>query len=327
MSRLRLSFACAPYDFVRPILDGDVRVEGVDLTGVRVAPAAELFWRQLRHEEFDIAELSLSNYLMETARGVDRFIAIPVFPHREFRHSALWTRTDSDITRPEDLAGKRVGIPEYSMTMMLFVRGLLEHDHGVRPADITWVRVRPERATYEAPDVRVEEAPPGASLDDLLLDGLIDAAVTTRVPPASRGDAPRLRRVIPHVRAVEEDYYRRTGIFPIMHVLVLKRAVYEANRWLAPNLLDAFGRAKEMAYENLLSSQPSCTLPWLADEIETTWSVFGGDPYPLGVLRNVRTLDAAAEWSYGQGLSPRRVQVEELFAPEAVGAFQFHAQR
>lgn len=327
MARPSLSFAAGDYDRIRPILEGQVRVEGVDLAPVKVMPAAELFWRMLRHEEFDVAELSLSNYIMEMAHGKSRFIAIPVFPHRTFRQSSLWVRSDSELTRPEDLAGKRVGIPEYSMTMMLFVRGLLSHEHGVHPGDVTWVRSRPERVEYSAPSVRIEDAPQGASLDDMLLDGRIDAAVTTRVPPAATGPRPRLRRLIADPRAVEEDYYRRTRIFPIMHVVAIRRQAYEAHRWIAVNLVAAFEKAKAAAYERLRESQPYCSLPWFTLDLETEWAPFGGDPFPYGIAPNRPTLEAATCWSFEQGLSPRLVAVEELFAPETVEPFAHQKQR
>jgi 4,5-dihydroxyphthalate decarboxylase len=327
MGRLSLSLACGAYDRVRPILEGIVPVEGVDLIPLKVMPASELFWRLIRHEEFDIAEMSLSNYVMERSRGIDRFMAIPVFPHRAFRHSSLWVRSDAGIDRPEDLAGRRIGIPEYSMTMMLFVRGLLQHEYGVTPAQVTWVRARPERADYEPPSVPIEDAPPGTSLDALLLDGRVDAIVTTRVPSAARGEAPLVRRLVADPRAAEAAYLRRTGIFPIMHAIVMRREVYQANRWLATNLVQAFEKAKEIAYGWLHESQPYCSLPWLAQELESQWDVFGGDPFPYGIEPNRRTLEAATSWSFEQGLSPRQVSVEELFAPETVEPFAHHGQR
>jgi 4,5-dihydroxyphthalate decarboxylase len=327
MGPLVVSLACGDYDRVRPILDGRVGVEGADVVPVTVMPASELFWRMLRHEEFDVGELSLSNHIMAVSRGDDRFVGIPVFPHRSFRHSALWVRADSPLERLEDLAGRRVGIPEYSMTMLLFVRGLLAHEHGVRPTDVTWVRARPERVEYDIPSVRIEDAPAGETLDRLLLDGRIDALVSTRVPTAGLARGAVFRRLVSDPKGEEEAYFRRTGIFPIMHLIVIRRAVYTAHRWLAVNLVTAFERSKALAYERLLESQPSCSLPWLGLDLEREWGVFGGDPFPYGVGPNLATLTAATSWSYEQGLSARPVAVEELFAPETVDSFTHHAQR
>ena len=324
MSRLRLSLACGPYDRVRPLLQGLVAVDGVDLTTLEVSPASELFWRVLRHEEFDIAELSLSNYIMESARGIDRFVAIPVFPHRAFRHSSIWVREDSGLERPEDLAGRRVGIPEYSMTMLLFTRGFLADDHGVAPSDITWAQVRPDRIEYDPPAVALENAPPGATLDDLLATGAVDAIVTTRVPTLRDTQA---RRMFRDPEGVEAAYYRRTRIFPIMHLVVLRRAVFEANRWLVANLMSAFQESKAVAYRSIHHSQPLVSLPWFALDVEREWSVFDGDPFPYGIEPNLPTLAAAVRWSFEQGLSPREVSVDDLFPQEARDAFAFHDQR
>jgi 4,5-dihydroxyphthalate decarboxylase len=325
MKGLRLSFASGAYDRVRPLLEGTVGVEGVDLVPVRVSPASELFWRMLRHEEFDVSELSLSNYIMEVARGLDRFVAIPVFPHRAFRQSALWVRADSPVHQPEDLKSKRIGIPEYSMTMMLVVRGFLSDDHGIAPSDVTWVAVRRERMDYALPQVPFEHAPEGSRLEDLLARGDVDAIVTTRTPTTAAGST--VRRLFANVQEVEQSYYRRTQIFPIMHLIAIRRSIYEANRWLAANLVSAFESSKSAAYEWLRDSQPYASLPWFSLDLEREWAAFDGDPFPYGVAPNLPTLTAAVRWSLEQGLSPRPIEVEELFPIEAVDPFASRQQR
>jgi 4,5-dihydroxyphthalate decarboxylase len=326
MNDLPITFASGAYDSIRPLLEGRIRIEGVRLTGIDVTPPAELFWRQLRHEEFDVAELSLLNFIMEIGHGIDRFVGLPVFPYRAFRQSAIWVRADSDLDRPEDLKGRRIGVPEYAMTMLLFVRGFLEDDHGIRPEDLTWVTVRPERVDQAMPAVPLEYSP-GSTLEGLLADGRVDAIITTRIPTGSHGPAPKLRRLIPQVREVERAYYRRTRVFPIMHLVVIRRATYEANRWIAASLLSALERSKAEAYAALHEGHPWHPLPWLPLDVEEEWGLFGGDPYPYGLAANLPTLTAATEWAHRQGLAPRRIDVKELFAPEAIDAFTFAAQR
>ena len=327
MSRLPLSLGCGAYDIVRPLLDGDVTVEGVSLTAVTVMPPAELFWRQLRHEEFDVAEISLLNYLMEVGRDDDRFVAIPVFPYRAFRHSAIWVREESPIERPADLKGKRIGVPEYAMTMLLFVRGFLESDHGVSPSDVEWITVRPERLEYQSASVEPRLAAPGSTLEGLLLSDQVDAIVTTRVFDAEARARMGIRRMLRDARAVEMQYYRQTRIFPIMHTIVLRRAIYEANRWVAASLFAAFQAAKAEAYAALRDGHPEHLLPWFNWHVEDEWDVFGGDPYPYGLDGNTPTLEAALDWCLRQDMIPRPVRLDEVFAVEATDSFTYAGQR
>jgi 4,5-dihydroxyphthalate decarboxylase len=245
-----------------------------------------------------------------------------------FRHSMLWVREAAGIREPKDLIGKRVGVPEYAVTAMLFARGMLEHEYGVLPRDVRWYRNRTERVPLQLPsDVRIEQLPPGQTLDALLDAGELDAVATFTTPRSARDGSGRVHRLFPNVRAVEADYYRRTKIFPVMHMIVLRRDVYEANQWAAQSLVKAFQAAKEHSYQDadqdVLAAASSLT-PWLRQHAEEAREVFGGDIYPYGVKANLPTLEAATQYSHEQHLSARRLSVEELFAPETLDAFDEH---
>jgi 4,5-dihydroxyphthalate decarboxylase len=318
MAKLSLTLACNPYDRVRPLIDGSVEPDGVQLNFISSLSPGEIFWRMLRHEEFDVSELSLSAYILGLARGDTRFVAIPVFLLRLFRHSYIWVREGAGIERPEDLKGKTVLVPEYHMTALLYIRGALKHDYGVLPEDLHWLRTRVERVDINVPPgVRVNEMGDDTTVEEIMASGKIDATAGTRPP---RGPAP-MRRLFPNFREVEADYYRRTRIFPIMHVLAIRREVYEANPWLALNLLQAFDAAKNHAYERLHEVSGIYALPWLNSELQTTREVFGDDPFPNGIEANVASLNAATLFSYEQGLSDRQLSIEELFARETVDVF------
>ncbi|HLG71470.1 MAG TPA: ABC transporter substrate-binding protein [Chloroflexota bacterium] len=315
MAKLELTFACGDYDRMQALLDGSVQTEGVELHGQVIAPPNEMFGRMLLHEEFDASELSLSNYLMGLSQGDDRFVAIPVFPSRQFRHSYIWINTQARIREPKDLIGRRVGIPDYSMTALLYIRGLLQHEYGVRPRDVTWVRGRPEKAKLKLPEgIRVEDAPAGETLDSLLTSGRIDAIASASVPACFAQGAPNVARLIPNAREVEAEYFRRTGIFPIMHTVVIRRCVHEANPWLAGSLFAALEASKRAAYDRIHRAHGLYSLPWLEEDLEEVSDLFGGDPYPYGVEPNRRTLEAAVSYSHEQGLSDRLLSLDELFA-------------
>lgn len=326
MSKLQLTLACGEYDRTLALAEGSVQPEGVDLNFVPIHPAGEIFWRMLRHEEFDASELSLSNYMMSIASGEDRFIALPVFPYRTFRHGSIWINTESGIEKPQDLVGKRIGCPEYTMTALLFVRGLLEHEYGVRPQDVEWVMGRPERVDFQSPPgVRISAVGPGQTIDALLDSGDLHAVASTSVPVGFQKGSPRIRRLFPDLRAEEGAYYRKTGIYPIMHVVALRRSVYEQHRWLPRSLMKAFEQAKTVAYERLdRHASGLWSMPWGELAWDEARALLGADPYPYGVQANRSTLEAAALFSWEQSLSPRKLGIEDLFAPEAMDIFRSH---
>ena len=320
-SRLRITLACGDYDRTHALADGSVMPEGAEINFIPLEPG-EIFWRQLRHEEFDVSELSLSAYLLGLARGENRFVAIPVFPLRLFRHSFIWVNTESAIKEPQDLAGKRIGIPEYHMTAMLFIRGMLKHDYGVSHEDVKWFRTRIERVELNLPpSMHLVDLGGERPLGRLLEQGELDAIAGTRPPRGVEGGGGHIRRLFPDPRAVELDYFRRTGIFPIMHVVAMRRELYERNRWLAESLAKAFELAKQRAYERMRITSNVYSLPWLHLEMEELRQTFNGDPYAYGVESSRATLEAAALYSYEQGLGERQVAIEEMFAPETLDVF------
>jgi 4,5-dihydroxyphthalate decarboxylase len=320
MPGLALTLACRVYDHTRALVDGSLRVEGVSLKCVAISPPSQIFLRMLRNEEFDASEMSLSNYMVALATGDQRFVALPVFPSRVFRHSNIWINAEAGIYEPRDLVGKKVGIPDYSMTAMLFIRGMLKHQYGIAPEDICWFRRRPEHvATRIPPGIRIENIDKEETLDTLLEAGQLDAMVATSLPASVRRGSPVVRRLFHNARQVEAEYFRETKIFPIMHIVVIRRAIYEANRWLAVNLAQAFETAKQQTYERYVESL--YPLPWLNLDYEFAQQIMGDDVFPYGIKRNLPTLEAATLYSVEQGLTERRLEFSEIFAPETLELF------
>jgi 4,5-dihydroxyphthalate decarboxylase len=320
MANVALTLACQAYDHTRALADGTVRVDGVDLKIVNVSPPSQIFLRMLNHEEFDVSEMSLSNYMIALSNEDRRFIALPVFPSRVFRHSYVWINTRSGIDRPQDLKGKRVGIADYAMTALLFTRGFLTHQYGVSPEDIHWFRRRREHVSIAAPEgIRIDNIGQGETLDDLLDEGKLDAVALTQPPRGFVQGAPNIRRLFADARSVEAEYYRQTKIFPIMHTVVMRRAVYEKQPPLATALAKAFHAAKEQSYERL--EENTFALPWLNLDLEFAQGVMGREVYAYGVKASLPTLEAAALYAHEQGLTKRKLEVSELFAPETLDLF------
>ncbi|WP_428908048.1 PhnD/SsuA/transferrin family substrate-binding protein [Niallia sp. Krafla_26] len=322
---LRLSLGTGDYDRCMPIKDGRVKVQGVELNPLFL-DAEELFFRMARYQDLDIAEFSLSSYVLSVSRGNSPFIAIPVFLSRAFRHGNILINSHSGITRPENLKGKRIGIPEYQMTALVWQRGILKDEYGVDPSDIQWVAGgeeqpgRDERIPWTPPEgISIEQAPEGKTLTGMLLEGEIDGLLCARLPSAFNNGDPRIKRLWEDSKAAEQDYFKRTGIFPIMHTVVIKREIYEQNPWLAPELVKAFQEAKDIAEKNLFDLTALKTmLPWGVFEAEEERKIFNGNIWPYGIEENYHVLDTFLQYHFEQGLSERRVRVEELFAPNTV---------
>lgn len=310
MSKLKLTLACGRYDRTQPLIDGRVRPEGVDLTFLPLRPG-ETFWRMLNHGEFDVSEMSLSSYTILRSEGDTRFIAIPVFPSRVFRHSAVYVRADSRIERPQELKGKAVGVGDYQMTAAVWVRGFLTHDYDVMPKDILWMTGKPIRSIKPPDGIRLEPIPPNATLEAMLESGEINALVSVMIP---NGLGKTVRRLFRNSRNVEMEYYAKTHIFPIMHTLVLKTRLYEEEPWLAVSFYRAFCRAREIAYQSMYDTDAlTVSLPWVIDEVEATREFFGTQIWDYSVEGSRPTLDAIVTYLDEQQLSRRRMSVEELF--------------
>jgi 4,5-dihydroxyphthalate decarboxylase len=313
MGRIKLTLACGSYDRTRALMDGTVQIEGVDLNYIPLGPS-ELFWRMLNNEEFDLSELSLSSYTIMRSEGDHRFTALPVFPSRIFRHSCVYVHSDAGIAVPQDLQGKTVGVGDYQMTAAVWVRGFLQHDYGVKPEDVHWVAGTPVREIRMPERLHIDSMEPGQSLDKLLEGGEIDALISVIIPPAFVGGSPKVVRLFPDYRKVEMEYYGRTKIFPIMHTLVMKTGLLEAEPWLPVSIYKGFLQAKELNYRRLYDTNAlKASLPWLIDELETLRRVFGDDIWNYSIEGSRPTLEAFVAHMDEQGLTRRKMTVEELF--------------
>lgn len=328
MGKLRLSVAVGDYDRTRALIDGSVNIEGVDPVVITLSPEA-IFFRAFRNEEFDICELSLSSFTVRTARGDCPYVGVPAFLSRAFRHTSIYVRTDR-IQAPEDLKGKRVGVPEYQLTANVWARALLEDDYGVKPADIVWVRAgmedpgRIEKIELNlAEDIRVEDAAADATLSDLLAAGEIDAVIGPRAPSCYRNRHPHVGRLFPDSEAAARDYYARTGIFPIMHLVGVRRSLVEQHRWLPAAVFKAFGEAKQVGLAKLEDlSAFKVMLPFAAEQLEQIQALMGRDFWPYGAHENAVTLNAFLHHHHAQGLSPRKLEIEDLFHPATLEEFK-----
>src|SRR5258708_4719247 len=316
MGKRRLSLACWNYDRTRGLLEGRIPVDGIDLTYLN-QPVEETFFRMLRYQEFDAAEMSLSSYVLSTFQG-NPFIAIPVFPSRFFRHSCIFINTGSGIRQPKDLIGKRIGSPEYQMTAPVWERGILSDEYGVPVAASTHVTGgeeepgRSEKIGIDLPpQIRVEPIPADKTLSRMLETGEIDALYTARAPSTffskpGQANPGTVRRLFPDYVKVEQDYYRKSKIFPIMHAIVIRRDVYEKHPWVAQSLYKAFVLAQREAYADLGETAALKTmLPWMVQHTEDTENLMGKDFWPYGFAPNVQTLTTFLRYSYEHVLSKR----------------------
>jgi len=320
---LTLTLASGSYDRTIPLADRTVVPEGIELQITNMNPG-ELFRLQARTAHFDVAEFSLSTYSMLLGRGDDRFVGIPVFPSRMFRHRSIFINTNAGIRRAEDLRGKRIGSPEFQQTAGVWIRGFLEADHGVGQEDVEWrfgsfnePGPYHERASVKLPENLPHEViPETTSLNEQLERGAIDAIISAQAP-ASLGRSPNVARLFPDYPSVEKDYFRRTGFFPIMHTVVIRRSVYEQHPWVARRLFDAFMEAKRVGMSRLAADgTPYAGLPWLTHHLEETARAMGPDPYVYGYGPSLSNVQAFLQMSHRQGLTPRPLDPSELFVQE-----------
>jgi 4,5-dihydroxyphthalate decarboxylase len=321
VSRLPLTFACCRYDRLEAIRDGDVTVEGVDLNCITLKSGRAVFDRMVGGREFDVAELSASEYISLFGAGDCPFVALPVFPSRVFRHGYIFINTRSGIRTPKDLEGRRVGLPLYTQTAAIWARGHLQHQFGVDLSAIRWVQGAVEKGgTHGRPHappllrpVAIEQNESGRPLSELLAEGEIDALIGSR-KPESLGRHPDVARLFPDYRARERRLYETTRIFPIMHLVAIRRELYQANRWIASSLYKAFIEAKRAALARMrYAGSLGYMLPWLLAEIEEIDEVFGGDAWPYGIEPNRPTLTALIQYMVEQHFIAKPFAIEDLF--------------
>lgn len=326
MTKLNLSLACWDYDRVRGLMDGTVQPDGINLN-FQPLVVEETFFRMLRYREFDVAELSMSSFIMSLTKPDRPFVGIPVFPSRFFRHSCIYVNANSGIQTPKDLIGKRVGSPEYQMTAPVWIRGILAEHYGVPVDGVTHVTGgeespgRDEKIPISLPDsFRLERINGTQTLASMLRDGEIDALVTARKP--STYDGQKVVRLFPDHVTVERDYWRKTGIFPIMHVIAIRREVYEKNRWIARALYKAFSEAQAQTYAGLKETAAlKGMLPWFNAHVEDAIDLMGDDFWPYGLNRNRAVLNTFLRYHKEQGLSDGSITPESMFAPETLEEF------
>ena len=327
MNKLRLSVAMGDYDRTRALLDGRVQIDGVDPVYMTLYPE-EMFFRAMRSQDFDICELSFSSYMVKTAQNTCPYVAVPVFLSRAFRHTSIYVRKDR-VHKPEDLKGRRIGLPEYQLSAHVWARAILQDDHGVHPEDVTWLRGgietpgRPEKIALKLPaGVRLENAPEGTTISELLDRGEIDGFMAPRPPSAQALSNPAVGWLFDDPTAAAKDYFKRTGIFPIMHVVGVRKTLCDAHPWLPMAVFKAFNQAKGAALEALSdTSATKVTLPFVEEQLKAARETMGQDFWSYGVAANRATLDAFLRHHHAQGLSQKRMQIEEIFHPATYEAY------
>ena len=323
MAKLPLSFACALYDRMQPLYTGEVQAEGIDLNYIAIDQPRPIFDRMSGGQEFDVAEYSSSEFIQRFANQQCPFVAIPVFPSRAFRHGFIAIHRKAGIKEPKDLEGKRVGVPLYTMTAAIFIRGLLQHEYGVDLSKIRWVQgAMNSPNAHGSPTVLpllkpvpIEQNRSGKSMSDLIEERLVDATLGTSLPEAIRRN-PDIQRLFPDYETLEKAYYKRTRIFPIMHLIAIRKDVYEKYPFVASSLYDAMCKAKDIALQKMLNLRAlRYMVPWLMRDIDEINDVFGGDPWPHGVEPNRPTLTALVQYLAEQALIAQPVPVDDLFVP------------
>ena len=324
MSKLQLSVSIGNYDRMRPLVDGTVQIDGVDPQFMVLEPE-EIFFRAFRQADFDICELSMSSYAVKTAMNTSPYIAVPIFPSRAFRHTSIYVRTDR-ISEPRDLVGKRVGLPEYQLTANVWVRMFLEEDYNIRPSDVTWIRGgyetpgRVEKISLDLPpEVRVQNAPDGATISGMLKRGELDAVIGPRAPSCFDRGAPNVGYLFADPQRAGTDWYRRTKLFPIMHTLGIRKALVDRHPFLPAAVTKAFEQSKTAALTMLGdTSATKVTLPFVEEQLRAARTLMGENFWPYGLEPNRHVLRRFLERHYAEGLSSRLLTPDELFHPASI---------
>lgn len=322
MAKLPLTIACGPYDRMAALADGRVSPEGIDVTYIAIKSGPEIFSRMIKGREFDVSEMSASTYLSARTRGDFPFVAIPVFPSKVFRHGYIFINKNSGIKSAADLAGRRIGTMGYGQTAAVWIRGILQDDHGIDLRSVQWLEGGSEAPfsgrskDFKVPaGIRIDKIADDIAMGDLLARGEIDAMLGAR-HPITFGKNPNVVRLFPDYRAAEKDYFQRTGIFPIMHTVVTREDLYKEHPWIAASLYKAFEEAKAMAYREMrFSGAMRYALPWLYQDLDEIDELFDGDPFVYGLAKNRKSLQALARYLKEQGFVETDIAVDKLFAP------------
>jgi len=330
MAVLTLDLGCGDYDIVRPLKDGAVRAEGMEINFITINRPPEVHWRMGVHHEFDAAEMSFGSFIAGKARADFPFVGIPAFVYRKFRHSCAYVNVSAGINKPEDLKGRRVGVPEWQMTATVWLRGFLQDDYGVRPSDMHWLTgglessERKEKISLQLPSaIKIDPISSGKTLSDMLVSGEIDALLTAQVPVPFVKRVPQVKRLFANPREVEADHFKRTGIFPIMHVMILRAEFYKRHPWVAQSLYKALVDAKAHCMDAVFKNDAiHSALPWAGPHAEEVRTLMGQDFWPYGVDANRKTLETFLRYSFEQGLIARKLDVEELFLKETSDTFK-----
>jgi 4,5-dihydroxyphthalate decarboxylase len=329
MAKLELSVAIGNYDRNRPLIDGQVMIDGVSPVFMTLSPE-EIFFRAMRHEAFDICELSLSSFILRTARGDCPYVGIPAFVSRGFRHTSIIVRSDSGIRKPSDLAGRRVGLAEWQLTANVWARAFLQDDFGLDLGSVTWVRGgieepgRPEKVALSLPEsIRIEDIGPNKTLGDMLVRGEIDAFIGPRPPKAFLAPSSGLRWLFDDPQEEALAFYRRTAIFPVMHLIGLRRTIADRHPWLPAALLKAFEASKKMALDSLAdTSATKVTLPFIEEHLTRVRRELGADFWSYGYQANEHVLEYFLRHHAAQGLSHGRLQPADLFHPSTFDSYK-----
>jgi len=311
MSKLKLTLACGDYDMLRPLINGELQPQGIDLNVLTMA-SPERHGRMLRYEEFDVCELSLIGYLVSRDKGCN-YNAIPVFPHRRFRHQYMVKRTRCGIEKPADLNGKRVALDTLQNSAGLWMRGILQDHYGVDLKTIEWWCQEEEDVPFEPAEwMNVKRVAQGKNVDQMLLDGELEAALYPETLPSIRNGNPKVALLFPDPKQAEIEYYKNGGFFPIMHTVVVQNALLEEHPWVGISLVHAFQRAKEICYAR--NSDPrSFALVWVQDLMREQLEIFGPDPWPYNLEDNRKALEAVIRYEFEQGMIKTKPAVEDLF--------------
>jgi 4,5-dihydroxyphthalate decarboxylase len=319
MAKLKLTVACGDYEITRALSDGSVTVDGVDLVMLTDMGSRERHWRMARKNEFDVCETNIGSYYMERDRG-EPLTAIPVFLHRRFRHGFIFVNVNSGIRTPKDLIGKRIGGTNFQPASNIWMRGILEEHYGVPHRQCTWAVEREEDVVFTAPkDLRIEMIAPGKRLDAMLAEGEIPAMLSPDIPPLFREGDKRIVRLFANYKDIEIEFFKKTGIFPIMHVTVIRQEIAEKYPWVAINLVKAFDQAKALAYRRIANPR-MVPLAWIRTAWEEQLDVLGSDPWAYGLNdANRKNLQTVQRYCHQQGLISRIMPLDELFADTDLG--------